>query len=515
MANMHLVTGYAGQKHVKAADHGAFNTALLGSGQFVLGKGNRFSATVISNNLIRVADGDIYMQGRHIRLDEGTYVDLAIENGAQGVKRNDLIVARYSRNSATAVEEVNLVVIKGTAAASNPVDPSYTSGDIIEDHAEINDLPLYRVPIDGLNVGSLVPLFNVFEQTVPEIYDLVVANKKATDTSISNHTKNSSNPHGVTAAQVGTYTSEQIDAKVGYNKAESISSVTKTIFGLGSAAVPDDVFKFLGKYNQHWWRTLAASGQWTISRADLVDKQITYIKTSSHPNSFSIQYADSVALDASNKLALSGTVSSLTVTPGGDVVSQLNQLRTKYFIHQNLFYYNPGGAAYSERTGSSGDYTTRYYLPCQEVQAYYATSGEINYVYSTNRNAYPDSGTSNGLKYWYLGIPFDNAAKAPKSATGTYVGSGTYGSGSPNKIQLDFKPRFAIVVKNAASAAANSGLAGLFSIAMIWVEGQTEYGDANSPVTISASGNSLAWYAGNASYQLNTSGTTYCYYVCG
>lgn len=508
MANMHLVTGYAGQEHVKAADHGAFNVALLGSGQFVLGKGNRFSATVISNNLIRVADGDIYMQGRHIRLDEGTYVDLAIENGAQGVKRNDLIVARYSRNSATAIEEVNLVVIKGTAVASDPVDPGYTSGDIIEDHAEVNDLPLYRVPIDGLNVGSLVPLFSIFEQTVPEIYDLVVANKSANDNALSTHTKNKANPHNVTAAQVGTYTSEQIEAKLGYNRAETLSNLSKSIFGLASDAVPDAAFQFLGKYNQHWWRTLAKSGQWAITYGALVDKSITYTNTTYHPDGFDIQYADSIALDENNNLVLSGTVSTQRVSPGSDVVSQLNNLRKKYFIFGKLFYYNPGGKAYYERTGSAGDYTNTYYFPCQQVQAYYATSGEINYVYSTNRNAYPDSGTVNGLEYWYLGIPFDNAAKAPKTASGTYVGSGTYGSGSPNKIQLDFKPRLAIVLK---AGFTSGSLANISSGSMYYIEGMTSC----MGKTISVSGNTISWYASAADTQLNTSGTDYFYYVCG
>ena len=113
MGNMHLVTGYAGKEHITAADHGALHSAVFGTGQYVLSKGNQLNASVISNNQIRIADGDIMMQGRHIRLNEGTNVDLTIENGAQGKKRNDLIVARYTKDSATGVEDCNLVVIKG------------------------------------------------------------------------------------------------------------------------------------------------------------------------------------------------------------------------------------------------------------------------------------------------------------------------------------------------------------------------------------------------------------------
>ena len=159
MGNMHLVTGYAGQEHITAADQAAFNAALIGTGQFVLDKGKVLEAQVITNNQIRILDGELMMQGRFIRLDPGTYVDVTIENGAQGVKRNDLIVARYTKNTVTGVEDVNLVVLKGTAVASNPVDPAHTESDITNGAATQHDFPLWRIPLDGLNVGSPVALF--------------------------------------------------------------------------------------------------------------------------------------------------------------------------------------------------------------------------------------------------------------------------------------------------------------------------------------------------------------------
>lgn len=161
MANLHLVTGYKGSDHVTSADQGSLNAAIFGAASCVLNRGNKFSASVQTNNSIRVLDGDLLIQGRHCRLNEGSYVDLTIENGAQGMKRNDLIVARYTKNSITGVEECNLVVIKGTAASGTASDPAYTEGNIITDHDATADFPLYRVPLDGINVQTLVPLFNV------------------------------------------------------------------------------------------------------------------------------------------------------------------------------------------------------------------------------------------------------------------------------------------------------------------------------------------------------------------
>lgn len=163
MSNMHLVTGYANKEHIKSADQGSFNAAMLGEGEFVLERGNKFASTIISNNIVRIKDGDILMQGRHIRLDDSTYVDLEFDNGQQGYKRNDLIVVRYTKDSSSGVEDTNLVVLKGTPTTSEPSDPEYQEGDIIHEHALVNEMPLYRVPIIGLNIQELVCLF----KTIP------------------------------------------------------------------------------------------------------------------------------------------------------------------------------------------------------------------------------------------------------------------------------------------------------------------------------------------------------------
>ena len=159
MGNLHLVTGYAGQPHVTAADQGSLIEALIRGGQFVMEAGAIFAASIVSNNQIRVSDGELLMQGRHIKLTPGAYVDLTIENGAQGYLRNDLIVARYTRNPDNGIEECSLVVLKGTPVESNPSDPEYTTGNLNADGALQHDFPLYRVPLNGLNVGNLVALF--------------------------------------------------------------------------------------------------------------------------------------------------------------------------------------------------------------------------------------------------------------------------------------------------------------------------------------------------------------------
>lgn len=159
MGNLHLVTGYAGTPHVASSDQGSFNESLIGSGQFVLDAGAQFSASIVTNNQIRVNDGELMMQGRYVKLTPGAYVDLAIDNGTQGYLRNDLVVARYTKNSSTGIEECSLVVIKGTPKTSSPADPEYTTGTINVNGALVNDFPLYRVSLSGIVLEKLTVLF--------------------------------------------------------------------------------------------------------------------------------------------------------------------------------------------------------------------------------------------------------------------------------------------------------------------------------------------------------------------
>lgn len=154
----YIVTGRTGQNHVTSADHGAMNASFAGSGRYVAeGIGDTLSAEVVTNNLVRIHSGEVFNQGRHMRVEANTYVDCTIENGSQSKLRYDLIVFRYTKNADTGVENGEIVVIKGTAGTS-AADPSYTTGNILAGALQ-DDMPLYRVKIDGINIVGLDKLF--------------------------------------------------------------------------------------------------------------------------------------------------------------------------------------------------------------------------------------------------------------------------------------------------------------------------------------------------------------------
>ena len=174
---LHLVTGYEGAEHIQSVDQGSFNIAAFGGGQFVLDHGNKFEATLISGNTVRIKDGDLLMQGRHMRLAAGTTEEVTVDSGTAGKMRNDLVCARYTRNSSTGVELGSFVVIKGTEVASNPQDPAYNTGTITDGNDLTNDFPLYRVSLNGTDATLSEPLFAVSTkvsdaiETVEEVAD--------------------------------------------------------------------------------------------------------------------------------------------------------------------------------------------------------------------------------------------------------------------------------------------------------------------------------------------------------
>ena len=154
----HLITGYAGEEHIQSKDQGSFNAAFFGKGQYVMQIGSELEASITSNNNVRIFDGDLLMYGRHVRIEPDTYEDVLIETGTAGMNRNDLIVMRYEKNSSTGIETAKVEVIRGGETEETPVDPTYIDGDILEG-AIINQMPLYRVVMEGVVLLELVPLF--------------------------------------------------------------------------------------------------------------------------------------------------------------------------------------------------------------------------------------------------------------------------------------------------------------------------------------------------------------------
>ena len=178
---MEIITGYTGKPHVTAEQDRDVNEGIFDTGSFVLKTGSQLAAELVSNNEIKVRDGVLVIQGCTAVIKKNTYDPVTIANGSQGMKRIDLIVARYNKNEETKIEEVTLKVIQGTPNASTAAVPTYKTGDI-QSGDLVADMPLYKVTLDGLNVTSVDKMFTVIP-TLPELSsNLTKANSKITTT---------------------------------------------------------------------------------------------------------------------------------------------------------------------------------------------------------------------------------------------------------------------------------------------------------------------------------------------
>lgn len=180
----------------------------------------------------------------------------------------------------------------------------------------------------------------------------------------------------------GVFTSEQ-----------TLTSDTLAKYQLSASAVPDDVFSWLGKYAQYWWRRRQPTTVYTTTESPSTKQVYIIYKPGSTSATRPINYSDSISVDQST-----GTIS--LVKPQTVDVSYSNRgstidgtLAGKYVTN---LYTDPSTVYKFATTPTYGRDTSRYSLYFGSgdvtVVSSVATPGytDWEYVQSNNRNAYPD-----------------------------------------------------------------------------------------------------------------------------
>lgn len=152
-----LVDGKAGVAHISSEDKAIIHQAKFGKSDMVFDWGDVLKCTMGSANKATIGTGCASIQGLdwHITAAE----TVTIENGSQGMKRNDIIAAHYHRDFTSGIETVKLTVLKGSPDATAAADPTIPSGKILSGAVDAY-MPLWRIPLDGITVGTPVRLFN-------------------------------------------------------------------------------------------------------------------------------------------------------------------------------------------------------------------------------------------------------------------------------------------------------------------------------------------------------------------
>lgn len=134
-----IMDGHTGKDHVTSDDWAAFNAATYGNQGAVLGSGS-FNLTMETSTKGTLSAGLGIVQGRRFRVTDSETV--AFDACGAGMKRSDIVVARYS--NADGIESVSIAVVKGKESATSAVSPQVQNGD----------LPLWKVVFAGASVYS-------------------------------------------------------------------------------------------------------------------------------------------------------------------------------------------------------------------------------------------------------------------------------------------------------------------------------------------------------------------------
>lgn len=169
---MKIVTGKTGTPHVTSRQFRGMMEGIIGQDSYIITHGENLEPELVTNNKLKIKSGMMCHHGNISTVEIGTYDEVTIQNGTQGMKRIDLIVNRYSKVEGTGIEENNWVVIQGTPAAEDPVAPAYTEGNLQEGDL-VDDCPVFEAHLDGINVTEIKKLLIVSPSINPDLAETV------------------------------------------------------------------------------------------------------------------------------------------------------------------------------------------------------------------------------------------------------------------------------------------------------------------------------------------------------
>ena len=132
----------------------AFHAMIGSSG--ILNRFNNLACTKVTDNSVQLNSGVYSLRGFLLHVEPGTTVNLAIDSGTAGQKRNDLIVAELVKNGGgTGVDTLEFKVIKGASTSGTPADPALTQQDVNASAGTTCQEALYRVKLDGVTITTI------------------------------------------------------------------------------------------------------------------------------------------------------------------------------------------------------------------------------------------------------------------------------------------------------------------------------------------------------------------------
>lgn len=247
---MEIVSGRVGRPHVTSQQFRQIIEGIVGDGSCILPSGENLEPELVSNNSLKIRSGMMCHHGNVSSVKIGTYDEVELTNGSQGMKRIDLVVNRYTRNEEDNTEKNEWIVIMGTPAESNPTVPEYTKGNLQEGDL-VDDCPAFEVHFDGINITEVTKMLEI-AQTNKDL-----SNKVASIPQIKAGTIIKTVAGGNNSADV--FTNAEINKMFGVSDATNLNTVV--IFTEGDAAARTS--------GGHMDGTAYLNGTWYATYAEL------------------------------------------------------------------------------------------------------------------------------------------------------------------------------------------------------------------------------------------------------
>lgn len=236
---MEIVSGRTGKPHVTSQQFRQIIEGIISDESCILPSGENLEPELVSNNSLKIRSGMMCHHGNVSSVKIGTYDEVELTNGSQGMKRIDLIVNRYTRNEEDNTEKNEWVVIMGTPAESNPVVPEYTQGNLQKGDL-LDDCPVFEVHFDGINIVEVTKKLEIAKTNKDLSNKVAELNKnitsvKSVNKNITKMIAGSKVVNAKASTSVQVFTNSEINKALGVTNSSNANTVVLMTNGDGLA----------------------------------------------------------------------------------------------------------------------------------------------------------------------------------------------------------------------------------------------------------------------------------------